>query len=240
LGLIFKIIYVNLYYYINILITNIGEKAMEITNELKAVNFHRLHQLKRPKADDLPTLADTDEYKLPALNRLLLQMLEFNREMTSFGLVLRIDENSQSQQKQIYRLTDTRFKGHGDLEIILASRWFDPDHPFALHAGFKFYLYIEQKIHPKISDWLSISIRHLNVMPLSFVSTREHDRYLVPLFYRGKCFFDDIPLGPKERNFTNLNDGLTFNIKTFNQCVDDACAIMQVLIASKDNLVAMP
>lgn len=213
---------------------------MEIADELKTVNFHRLHMLISPKIEDMPTLEDADEHKLPAINRLLVKMFEFNREMSSVGLFLQEDEEDRYHRKKLYKLTDTRFKGMGDLKISIESKWFDPKYGIALHGGFKFHLYISQEIHPEISDWLRIDICHLNTTPMSFVSAREYDRYLTPPFYHGKHFFDGIGVGPKERNFGTINDGLTFKIKTFNQCVDDACAVMQALIVSKDNLVVIP
>lgn len=213
---------------------------MEIIDELKTVNFHRLHMLMRPKTEDMPTLEDADEHKLPAINRLLIKMFEFNREMSSVGLSLQEDKDDHYHRKQLYKLTDTRFKGMGDLKISIKSKWFDPKYGIALHGGFKFYLCIEQSIHPEISDWLRIDICHLNTMPMSFASEREYDRYLTPPIYRGKRFFDGIKVGPKERKYDMINDGLTFKIKTFNQCVDDACAVMQALIISKGNLVAIP
>lgn len=216
---------------------------MEILDELKTVNFHRLHVLKRPKIEDMPTLEDADEHKLPAINRLLIKMFEFNREMNSVGLFLEEDQEDKDDnyhQKKLYELTDKRFKKMSDLKISIASKWFDPEYRIALCGGFKFHLYIEQRIHPEISDWLKIDICHLNTKPISFVSAREYGRYLTSSFYRGKCFFDGIEIGPKERNLTIVNDGLTFKLKTFNQCVDDACAVMQALIVSKGSLVAIP
>lgn len=213
---------------------------MKILDELETVNFHRLHVLKRPKIEDMPTLEDADEHKLPAINRLLIKMFEFNREMDSVRLFLRKDKDDRYHQKKLYKLTDTRFKGASDLKISIESKWFDPEYRIALRGGFKFHLYIEQRIHPEISDWLKIDICHLNTKPISFVSAREYDRYLTSSFYRGKRFFDGIEIGPKERNLTTVNDGLTFKLKTFNQCVDDACAVMQALIVSKGSLVAIP
>ncbi|MDD3285519.1 MAG: hypothetical protein PHG95_02705 [Patescibacteria group bacterium] len=213
---------------------------MEITEELKTVNFYRLHMLMSPKIEDMPTLEDADEHKLPAINRLLIKMFEFNREMNSVGLSLQEEKGDHYHQKKLYELTDTRFKGPGVLRISITSKWFDPKYGIALHGGFKFHLYIDQRIHPEISDWLRIDICHLNTTPISFVSAREYDRYLTPPFYHGKHFFDGIEVGPKERNFATINDGLTFKITTFNQCVADACAVMQALIISKDSLVAIP
>jgi len=213
---------------------------MEIINELRAVNFHRLHMLMLPKTEDMPTLEDADEHKLPAINRLLIKMFEFNREMSSVELFLREDEDDRYRRKKLYKLTDTRFKVLGDLKIFIESKWFDPKYGIALHGGFKFHLYVCQEIHPEISDWLKIDICHLDTTPMSFVSAREYDRYLTPPFYRGKKFFDGVEIGPKERNFATINYGLTYKIKTFNQCVDDACATMQALIASKDSLIAIP
>jgi len=212
---------------------------MEIADELKTVNFHRLHMLMSPKIEDMPTLEDADEHKLPAINRLLIKMFEFNREMSSVGLSLQEDKDDHYHQKKLYELTDTRFKGTSDFKISIESKWFDPKYGIALHGGFKFHLYIEQRIHPEISDWLRIDIRHFNTTPMSFVSAREYDRYLTPTFYRGKCFFDGIEIGPKERNFATIDDGLTFKINKFNQCVDDACSVMQALIAFKNSLVAI-
>ena len=210
---------------------------MEIVNELKTVNFHRLHMLMSPKIGDMPTLEDADEHKLPAINRLLIKMFEFNREMSSVGLSLQEDKDDRYHQKKLYKLTDSRFKEMSDLKIFIESKWFDPKYGIALHGGFKFHLYIDQRIHPEISDWLRIDICHLNTTPVSFVSAREYDRYLTPPFYRGKLFFDGVGVGSKERNFATINHGLTFKIKTFNQCVDDACAVMQALIIAKDNLI---
>jgi len=212
---------------------------MEIADELKTVNFHRLHILMSPKIEDMPTLEDADEHKLPAINRLLIKMFEFNREMSSVELSLQEDKDDHYHQKKLYKLTDTRFKEMGNLEISIESKWFNPKYGIALHGGFKFHLYINQEIHPEISDWLRIDICHLDTTPMSFVSAREYDRYLTPPFYCGKKFFDGIGIGPKERNFATINEGLTFKIKTFNQCVDDACAVMQALIISKDNLIAI-
>jgi hypothetical protein len=213
---------------------------MEITDELNTVNFHRLHMLMLPKMENMPTLEDTDEHKLPAINRLLIKMFEFNREMSSIGLSLQEDKDDIYHRKQLYNLTDTRFEGMGELKISIESKWFDPKYGIALHGGFKFHLYIDQRIHPEISDWLRIDIRHLNTTPMSFVSAREYDRYLTEPFYRGKKFFDGIGIGPKERNFGTINEGLTFKIKTFNQCVDDACSAMQALITSKKSLIVIP
>jgi hypothetical protein len=167
-------------------------------------------------------------------------MFEFNREMSSIGLSLQEDKDDIYHRKQLYNLTDTRFEGMGELKISIESKWFDPKYGIALHGGFKFHLYIDQRIHPEISDWLRIDIRHLNTTPMSFVSAREYDRYLTEPFYRGKKFFDGIGIGPKERNFGTINEGLTFKIKTFNQCVDDACSAMQALITSKKSLIVIP
>ncbi|MFZ2310689.1 MAG: hypothetical protein WAW11_04035 [Patescibacteria group bacterium] len=188
----------------------------------------------------MPTLEDADEHKLPAINRLLIKMFEFNREMSSVGLSLQENKDDRYHRKQLYELTDKRFEGMGDLKISIESKWFDPKYGIALHGGFKFYLYIEQRIHPEISDWLRINILHLNTTPMSFVSAREYDRYLTSPFYCGKKFFDGIGIGPKERNFGTINEGLTFKIKTFNQCVDDACLAMQALITSKKSLIVIP
>lgn len=212
---------------------------MEIADELKNVTFYRQHILMFPKIEDMPTLEDTDEHKLPAINRLLLKMLEFNSEMSSVGLSLQDDEDDRQHQKKLYKLTDTQYKGVGNLKISLESKWFDPKYPIALHCGFKFHLYIEQSIHPEISDWLRIDIRHLGTTPMSFVSAREYSRYLTPPFYYGKCFFNDVKIGPRERNFATIDDGLTFKTKKFIQCVDDACSVMQELIVSKSSLVAV-
>ena len=44
--------------------------------EVETVRFFRNNMLKRPKAEDLLTLEDSDEHKLPALDKLLKKMLE--------------------------------------------------------------------------------------------------------------------------------------------------------------------
>src|SRR5665648_498026 len=109
---------------------------MEIADELKTVNFHRLHKLMSPKIEDMPTLEDAGEHKLPAINRLLIKMSEFNCEMSSVGLTLQEDKDDRYHQKKLYKLTDTRFKGMGDLKISIESKWFDPKYGIALHGGF--------------------------------------------------------------------------------------------------------
>lgn len=217
----------------------------EITDELEAVKFHRLQILKRPQAQDLPTLEDADEHKLPALNRLLKQMLEFNSEMNSVGLKLTEDNDDQRPQKNLFQLTDSRFSKICTLQIILKSNWFDPKYGIALHGGFKFHLHINQEIHPEISDWLRIDIVHLDTTPFSFASEREYDRYLSGPCYRGRLFFEGIALGPiklgpKERNFNTINSALSFSTSTLNRCVNDACAIMQALIRDKNMLIVEP
>jgi len=212
---------------------------MEIPDELETVNFHRLHMLMSPKIEDMPTLEDADEYKLPAINRLLIKMFEFNREMSSAGLSLQEDKDDRYHQNKLYKLTDTRFEETSDLKIIIESKWLDPKYRIALHGGFKFHLYVDQRIHPEVSDGLKINICCLNTTPMSFASAREYDRYLTPPFYYGEHFFDGIEIGPKKRSFARIDNELTFKIKTFNQCVDDACAVMQALITSKDSLMAI-
>ena len=74
-------------------------------DELKTISFHRENVLKRPKAVDLPTLEDADEHKLPAVNKLLLKIVEFSSELRSVDLSTKVDKCDHYPKENLFELT---------------------------------------------------------------------------------------------------------------------------------------
>ncbi|MDI6778101.1 MAG: hypothetical protein QMD77_02825 [Patescibacteria group bacterium] len=209
-----------------------GEMAIK---ELGAVTFQREHMLKRPMQEDLPTLEDTDEHKLPALNKLLLQMHALHAALKTLGIQPQKDKDDQYPNDNLYLLQDADYQGWPRFLIRLKSNWFDPKYPIALHGGFYFHLFVAQDGYEgryEIADWINIQIRHVNTTPLSFVSWREHIRTL-GFFLREQSdsYFYDIPMPFQTGvSFSLLSDGMNFKTEALNLAVDNACTVMQKII----------
>jgi hypothetical protein len=212
--------------------------------ELKTVSFHRDNILKRPKQEHLLTLEDADEYKLPAMDKLLKQMFKFNSELNSAGIILKIDKNDQYPRENLYEFTDIEYEKFPMFKIIVGSDWFNPEWKMAIHSGFNFHLYVVQDGYGgrrEIADWISISICHLNTTPMTFVSAREHVKSL-NFFSKDPTisYFHDIPMNfATTVNFDKMKKGLTFKTSEFNESVEDACKVMQKIIRRKKYLKAI-
>jgi len=205
--------------------------------ELRTVGFHRSQMLKRPQPEDLLAMKDADEHKLPGMNTLLLQMHRLHSELKAVGLHLRKDEKDRYPRENLFLLTDTEYEDWPRFEIKLKSDWLNPNHPIALHGNFRFKLYVWQDGYEgrhEVADWINIEIAHLNTTPFSFASHREHVRALGMFYRQGGSYFDDIPMKSAATvSFDRLASGMNFKTAAFNQAVNDACKVMDKVIARK-------
>jgi len=215
-----------------------------ISDELRSVVFHREHMLKRPNQEQLPTLDDADEHKLPAMNKLLLQMHEFYREMRSSGIKLQNYWYNKYPAEDMYLLGDDGYKDWPRFVISVRSAWLNPKYGIALHGGFNFRLHLIQDGYEgrgEIADWINICIRHVNTTPISFVSWREHVKALGSfLRNRSDAYFYDIPMPFNTSVFSGLLEkGMNFRTSAFNLAVDDACTVMKKIITRKQHLFVL-
>ncbi len=211
--------------------------------ELETVRFYRENMLKCPKAEDLLTLEDSDEHKLPAMDKLLKKMSEFHSALNSVGLVLQVDKHDQYPYENMYELTDAEYSGFPEFKIIVKSNWFNPKWRTALHGGFEFYLHVVHDGYGgryEIADWISIRICHLNTAPISFASKREHIKTLVFFFHDpAGSYFHDILMNHATRvSFDRMDEGMTFKADALNEAVEDACKVLQKIILRKEHLKA--
>ncbi len=208
--------------------------------ELREVTFHRESIMFKPKETDLLLLEDSDEHKLPAINKLLKFMDGFRREMASVDIYPNKAEEG-SYYKGLYVLNDKEYKNFDPFTIRIESNVFDSDWKYALHAGFSFFLYVKQDAYQgrgEIADWIRIQIRHLNTIPSSFASNREHVRALVPFVAREDCYFEDIAMEHTSTvSFSRMASAFCFKTDLFNQSVDDACLVMKKIAARKEWLL---
>lgn len=206
----------------------------EIKEAKEHVNFQDSHIILKPSSKDLPTLEDTDQTKLPHLEKLLLQMYELVRELKTVNIKIKEFENYGNKWKG-YKLTIPDYSDSSDFIIKLESRWFDVDNSCALHAGFGLFIYINQQIHPEIGDWVKIDIKHFPTRPFSFASMREYsgNRYL-GAFYSDKKFFDNFDFGPEKRSFLDKGEDFTFQTKAFIKSIDDACVLLEFISKNKN------
>lgn len=213
------------------------------TRELRTITFHREQILKKPGEEDLLTLLDADEHKLPAMDKLLKKMQELHAELKSVGLKLHVDKYDKYPFENSYVLTDIEHDAFPEFKIIVHSDWLNPKKRTAIHGGFEFRLHVVQDGYGgryEIADWITISIRHFNTTPFTFASTREHIRTL-NFFYRGQTYFHDIPMAFETHvNMDRLKDGFTFKTDAFNLAVNDACTVMQKIISRKQFLKEHP
>jgi len=215
------------------------DNQTELQNQLtlRSVLFHRDSMLKKPQQEHLPTLADVDEHKLPAIEKLLLKMHEFHGAMKSKGILLQPKDVHHPHVVSEYRLTDTEYSKSSKSSIYLYSHWFDPKEIFALHAGFEFRMYVNQEVHPEIGDWFRSAFKHVGTTPFAFTSEYDcsADTYLKD-FYNGERFFKGLHLGEECRNWEKLEEGLSFNTELFNTSVDYTCLVFDKLISRKEFL----
>jgi hypothetical protein len=211
--------------------------------ELETVMFFREHTCKYPKVEDLLTLEDADEHKIPAMDKLLRSIFEFRATLSSAGMELKANKDDRSQYKNLYELTDSDYAHFDDFTIKVQSNWLNPEWIFALHAGFEFWLNVKQdgyKGRGEIADWINIRIRYLYTTPFSFASSREHVKCLSGFYSPNASYFYDIPMICE--NFVHsdrMNDGMTFKVGAFNQAVEDSCIVLKKIIQRKHFLKAI-
>lgn len=216
---------------------------MKATPELKTVTFYREAILKHPKQEDLSTLEDADEHKLPAMDKLLKQMFLFYNELNIIGLSLQIDNDDRYPIANSFILQDTEYTRFDEFKIIIKSNWFNPkQRHLSLHAGFEFHLYLIQDAYQgrsEIADWINIFIKHLSTTPISFASNREHVKVLQNFLSKSNVsYFHDLPMEyATSVTFSKIKTGLSFKTSLFNQAVDDSCRILQKIIDRKNHLV---
>lgn len=210
---------------------------------LRTVEFHKSQVLKIPQQADLPTLQDADEYKLPAMDKLLRQMREFYVELKMQGLQPQKDQEDRYPYENMYRLTDIEYEGWPEFEIFLKSNWFNPKHTIALHGDFSFCLDVTQDGYEgrhEIADWINIQIKYLNTTPISFASQREHVRTLGFFYSPQGSYFHDLPMKSTTMvSFNRLDSSMNFKTDNFVVAVDDACRVMQKIIRRKKYLKDM-
>jgi hypothetical protein len=207
--------------------------------ELETVAFHRKHVLKRPSISDLLTLEDADEYKLPAMDKLLRKMAEFHSELSSVGLKLQVDINDQYPNENLYELTDSAYEHFPRFKIRVKSNWLNPKWKIAIHGGFEFSLHVVQDGYQgryEIADWITLHICHFDTTPMSFVSSREHVKTLGAFLKDPKdAYFRDIPMS-YATSCWGTRRGMTFKTEAFNEVAEDACKVMQKIISRKQYL----
>ncbi len=208
-----------------------------LTQELETVTFFRRNYVKYPKAEPILTLKDTDEHKLPALNKLLLQIFELRKELASVGL--HPTKSEKSMYKNQYRLQDTDFADADTLDcmfgIVLRCDYFDKGRETSSLGSFGFHMKVEQDGYNgtgEYADCLTISLKHLNVHPVALGSYCHHIKVL-----RGKSYFNDIPM--EQTLDMDMSQGLSLTAADFNKAVGNACTVMQKLIRRKDKLFAI-
>lgn len=201
---------------------------LEVKKANEQVSFQGDHIIRKFQLSDIPTPDDSDRTKLPSMEKLLLKMYEFAREFETVGIRFHKDKEKRTN---CYLLTIPDYSEKCLFEIDLRCHWFDIKQPFALHAGFEFFLYINQEIHPEISDWMRIHIKHFSTIPFSYASELEYsgNQYLRS-FYHGKKFFDNFMLGPEQGR---SRDGFTFKTDAFDKSVGDTCLLLDYLITNK-------
>lgn len=211
-------------------------RALEKTDEkeLRTISFHRDNILLKPKESDLLTLQDADEHKLPALDFLLKTMYKFRLEMDSVGIKPAKEKEADFYKNQ-YLLTDSDYEDFEPFQIRIKSKRFDEKCTYALHAGFEFFLYIVQDAYQgrgEIADWIKIQINHVEVIPFSFASQREHVR---ALFSKEDSYFEDIPMEYRTTvGFGRMDDKMNFKTESFNKAVNDACIVMEKIMSRKN------
>lgn len=213
--------------------------SKEEEKELDTITFHRKQIMFKPQESDLLTLEDSDEQKLPALNKLLKFIHGFRQEMISVDIHPKAEK--EGGRKNLYLLTDTEYENFEPFEIRIMCNWFDPGWKFMLHAGFDFSLSVNQDAYEgrgEIADWIKIHIKHLNTVPSSFASQREHVRALTPPFIeKTASWFNDIPMDfTGSVNYGRMAHAMSFKTALFNQSVDDACTVMLKIAARKEML----
>lgn len=223
----------------------IETKDPAVLPELKDVTFHRTTVLKRPKPEHMLGMDDTDEAKLPAINKLLHKIFQFHSEMQSVNIPLQSGEYDYYKRKNFYKMVDTEYEDFEPFQIHIKSSHFNPKDRFsALHAGFNFFLYVNQdgyRGRGEIADWIKIHLTHLNTTPFSFASSREHVKALTHWPGKHLKYFEDIPMKYTTTvSFDCLEDGLSFKTDLFNQSVDDACIVMDKIISRKKFLKLVP
>lgn len=204
----------------------------EIMKSDEKISFQEKSILRKFVKEDLLTIDDADQNKMPSLKELLLKMYEFRRELESVGIRLGDVEGHGRKQKG-YVLTMPKYAEQCRFNLNLTCDWFDIKECFALHAGFTFNLYVNQEIHPEISDWARIGIKRFSTKPYSWASERDYsgNRYLRG-FYGGNIFFNGLDLGPEHRNGTD-NADFSFKTDCFNKAVGDICLLLDHIISQK-------
>ena len=210
------------------------------TTELETVAFYRGHYLKSPEESDLPTMADIDVHKLPALNKLVEQIFLFRDELTGIGLNP-VPDKPDGATKNLYLLQDREWVRPGTptcmFHIRIKCNWLDKDYTMSL-GGFEFRLKVCHDGYNgshEIADWITVEIKNMPVTPISLGSWREHVRCL------NGSYLSDMHMPPVAHgvNFDRLDKGMNLTTSAFNLAVNDACTVMQYLIARKEFLFAV-
>jgi len=209
--------------------------------ELETVNFFRNQVMFKPEESHFPTIEDSDESKLEALNELLMCLGTFQDELASLGIR---PETENSKIKDTLILTDSGYLHYDNFKIRIKCQLLDPDWVYALHAGFSFHLSIEQSLAKgrEIADWIDLSIKHIAITPNSLYSCREHVRALAGMFKQpGPLYFAELPLRfDRSVNFGRMAGALSPKTSIFKETVSDACAAMKQITSRKQFLAIHP
>jgi hypothetical protein len=200
------------------------------SEELDTIKFHRENACKRPTAEHLLTLEDMDEHKLPATDKLLRKIISLRKELAVIKLFPQQKEKNR-RYKDLFLFTDTEYKDWPDFKIKIRSYHLDPEWFCALHTGFNFHLRIMQDGDGRgeIADWIDINIQYLNTVPTSLAARREHVCCL-----GGESYFANLNLEHRTFvSFDRMDEGLSFKTKNYNHAVDDACKVLDKIIARK-------
>ncbi len=208
-------------------------KKIEEYKELERVRFFCEQVMFKAKESDLLTMEDMDEYKLPALNKLLTFIAGFRQEMASVNI---FPQKGKRSFKNSYVLTDAEYEHFEPFQIRVVCDLFDPEWTYALHAGFDFFLRVNQDAYQgrgELADWININISHSDTLPTSLGSTREH----VQAIGGSGSYFHDIPMEFTTMvSFKKMARATCFKSSLFNQSVEDACLVMKKIVARKDLL----
>lgn len=200
--------------------------------------FYKNHIHKQPNLDLIPTANDLDETKFPALEKLFQQLLKFNKEMSSAGIGM-MKEHDTDRYAKGYLLTDKEFQDPYPVSIQFFTKLLDPTFDESFTPNHTIYLRISQSFHytDEARDQLLVVIRYLPTTPFHWGSCWEHCRW----DSSDQSIFHEINLqngkSPGYAHLGGYDYAWNFRTNHFNDAVNFLISATDRLIERKEHLV---
>jgi hypothetical protein len=202
--------------------------ASQEKESTRAQDFFK-YSLNKPEitATDLPTLEDADKTKYSSLEKLLNKIDEFSKLMQTLGIKLREEDGDK-----FFDLTIKKYSSDSNFRIIITSPYLDISNKGRII--FKFRIYVTQGIDREISQTFSVYIADQITFPFSFASHRSnHFGKELSGWYSGERFLANMPLNKETESWGTK---FSFNTLQFEECVDDACLVLDKIILNKKGI----